>query len=651
MFRLRMFRRCLLAALVFVFVCCAVGGSASDKDKNASKTAAHSARPRPIHLDRSGRAWADRTLRKMSNEEKVGQLFMIWAKVQFMNDADPIWVELRDKVRKYHIGSLGMTVPTDGPLLLKSQPYEAAELLNRLQKTSRLPLIFAADFERGVAMRLNGTTVFPHAMAFGAAGKPENAEEFGRITAQEARAIGVHWNFFPDADVNSNPANPIINTRSFGGDPEQVGDFVAAYIKGAHKGAMLTTAKHFPGHGDTATDSHLGVAQVGGDRARLDAVELPPFKRAIAAGVDAVMVAHVTVPALDAEPNRVATTSKAVVTGLLKEEMGFKGIVVTDALDMGALTRLYTNDVGRAAVEAFKAGNDLLIIPADLDSSYRDLLQAVKNGEISRARLDESVRRILELKASLGLNKNRLVDIDQLEHLVGTPENLAAGQRIAEQAITLVRDNGHELPSERLGTPRAGLPYQSETEAQNRIVAVIFSDDMRTESGRVLAREILARVPDAHIIYVDSRSAAGMMPVVTAAVEAADHVIVGVYAVPTAGKAIRSGEGLKNTVAMDEASAGLLTAILDRAAARTVVLAMGNPYVIGDFPAIQNYVCAFSNATVSEAAVVKALFGEIPIAGHLPVAIPGVANRGEGLERPARAASGGSSDVQKLVEN
>src|ERR1700690_3835255 len=406
-----MFRHCLRAALICVFVFCAVGGSASDKDrdKNTSKSAGRVQKPRPIHLDLAGRRWADKTLRRMSNEEKVGQLFMIWAKVQFMNDADTVWVELRDKVRKYHIGSLGMTVPTDGPLLLKSQPYEAAELLNRLQKTSKLPLIFAADFERGVSMRLNGTTVFPHAMAFGAAGKPENAQEFGRITAQEARAIGVHWNFFPDADVNSNPANPIINTRSFGGDPEQVGDFVAAYIKGAHEGAMLTTAKHFPGHGDTATDSHLGVAQVAGDRARLEAVELPPFKRAIAAGVDAVMVAHVTVPALDAEPNRVATTSKAVVTGLLKQEMGFKGIVVTDALDMAGLTRLYANDVGRAAVEAFKAGNDLLLIPADLDASYRDVLQAVKSGEISRERLDESVRRILELKASLGLNKTRLV--------------------------------------------------------------------------------------------------------------------------------------------------------------------------------------------------------------------------------------------------
>jgi beta-N-acetylhexosaminidase len=646
-----MFRHFLRAALVCIFVFGAVGGSASDKDKNMSEVAGRTPHPRPIHLDRAGRKWADRTLRKMSNEEKVGQLFMIWAKVQFMNDADPVWVELRDKVRKYHIGSLGMTVPTDGPLLLKSEPYEAAELLNRLQKNSKLPLIFAADFERGVSMRLNGTTVFPHAMAFGATGKPENAEEFGRITAQEARAIGVHWNFFPDADVNSNPANPIINTRSFGGDPEQVGDFVAAYIKGAHEGAMLTTAKHFPGHGDTATDSHLGVAQVTGDRARLNAVELPPFKRAIAAGVDAVMVAHVTVPALDPEPNRVATTSKAVVTGLLKEEMGFKGIVVTDALDMAGLTRLYANDVGRAAVEAFKAGNDLLIIPADLDASYRDMLLAVKSGEISRERLDESVRRILELKASLGLHKNRMVNIDRIEQLVGSPENLAVGQRIADEAITLVRDNGQVLPLPAAnlagmpGTPRAPLPYQSVTEARNRLVAVIFSDDMRTESGRVLAREILARVPDARIIYVDSRSAAGMQAVIKPAVEAAEHVIVGVYAIPTAGKAIQSGAGLKNTVAMDDASASLLNAILDRAAARTVVLAMGNPYVIGDFPAIQNYVCAFSNATVSETAAVKAAFGEIPIGGHLPVTIPGIANRGEGLERPARAASGGSFDV------
>jgi beta-N-acetylhexosaminidase len=635
--------------LLFTLLLTAAPGFARHKDRFLQ--------PGPIHVDRGGQKWVDKTLRKMSPEEKVGQLFAIWVRVQFLNDADPIFVRLSDNIRKYHVGSLVMSVPVDGPVLLKSSPYVAAELLNRLQKSSKLPLIVSADFERGVSMRLNGTTVFPHAMAFGAAGKMDNAEAFGRITALEARAVGVHWNFFPDADVNSNPANPIINTRSFGGDPTQVGDFVAAYIHGAHEGGMLVTAKHFPGHGDTATDSHLGVAQVTGDRARLDAVELPPFKHAIEAGVDAVMVAHVTVPALDPGVNHVATTSGAIVDGLLKEEMGFKGIVVTDALDMAGLTRIYAKDIGRAAVESFKAGNDMLIIPANLDASYRSMMEAVRSGEISRARLDQSVRKILELKASLGLNKARLVDPGQLSSEVAKPENLEVGQRIADEAITLVRDNGRVIPLQAVetspGTAEAALPYQALTAVSNRLVVVIFSDDLRTDSGRMLERQILARVPDAHVIYVDARSATGMKPSVVEAVDAAEHVIAAVYVVPTAGKAMRSvGGGLTNTVAMDDATGSLLTAILGRAADRTMVLAMGNPYVVQEFPAIENYVCAFSNATVSETAAVKAVFGEIPISGHLPVTIPGIASRGDGLERPARAiaaqpsGSGGSSHVR-----
>jgi len=635
-------------------------GSASARDKSKD----HFQQPGLIHLDKADRKWADRTLRKMSPDEKVGQLFGIKVLAQFLNDADPKWIQLRDNVHKYHIGALVMTVPVDGGVLLRSQPYVAAELLNRLQKASKLPLIVAADFERGVSMRLNGTTVFPHAMAFGATGKPENAEAFGRITALEARAVGVQWNFFPDADVNSNPANPIINTRSFGGDPAQVGDFVAAYIKGAHEGGMLATAKHFPGHGDTATDSHLGLAQVTADRARLDAVELPPFRRAIEVGVDAIMVAHITVPAFDSQPNRVATTSRAMIDGLLREEMGFKGIVVTDALDMAGLTRLYAKDVGRAAVESFKAGNDVLIIPADLDASYRAMLQAVRSGEISPQRLDQSVRKILEIKASLGLNEARLVDLGQLSSEVAKPENLAVGQRIADEAITLIRENGKVIPLGSLktsdetssgtspGTKPPPLPYQSVPEAGNRLVAVIFSDDLRTDSGRMLEHQILARVPDARVIYVDARSAAGMKPSVIEAVDAAEHVIAAVYVVPTAGKALRAaGGGLKNTVAMDNATGTLLTAVLERAAERTVVLAMGNPYVVQDFPAIQNYICAFSNVTVSETAAVKAIFGEIPISGHLPVTIPGIAARGDGLERPAlpvsaRSSSGDDSHVQ-----
>ena len=571
---------------------------------------------------------------------------MIWVRVQFWNTENPDYLQLRDNIHKYHIGSLAMSVPVDGPFLLRNQPFEAAELLNRLQKESKLPLIFAADFERGVSMRLYGTTIFPHPMAFGAAGKPEYAENFGRITAQEARAIGVHWNFFPVADVNSNPANPIINTRSFGEDPKQVGDLLAAYIRGAHAGGMLTTAKHFPGHGDTDTDSHLGVARVNGDVAHLQTVELPPFKKAIEGGVDSVMVAHVTVPALEPDPNRVATTSPAVVTDLLKKQLGFKGLVVTDALDMAGLTRLYGANIGRAAVEAFKAGNDLLLIPFDLDASYRSMLEAVRSGEISSVRLDESVLKILEAKASLGLHKAHLIDLNKVPMEIGKPSNLALGQQIADDAVTMVRDNGKLLPLKIRGTAKTGLPYQSVEEVRNRVVVVIFSDDVRTESGRMLEREIRSRAPDANVLYVDPRIAAGMTDSVLAAVDQAEAVIAPVYLIPTAGKAIKEQVGVKNSVALADSTGTLLQEILEHAAGKTVVLAMGNPYLAQDFLAIQNYLCAYSNATVSELSVVKALFGEIAIRGHLPVSIPNVAQRGSGIERQPLVAHGGSQDAQ-----
>src|SRR6202453_2081897 len=475
-----------LALLLFVLTLTTV---ASAKEKYQ--------RPGPIDLTHDGEKWAEKTLRKMTLEEKVGQVFMIWCRASFLNVENPEYLQLRESMQKYHVGSFAMTVHVDGPYLLRSEPYEAAELLNRLQNDSKLPLLFAADFERGVSMRLMGTTIFPHAMAFGGDGSAADAENFGRITAEESRAIGIHWNFFPDADVNSNPANPIINTRSFGEDPKQVGDLVAAYIKGAHEGGMLTTVKHFPGHGDTATDSHLGVASVNVDRVHLDSIELPPFRQAIAAGVDAVMVAHVTVPALDSDPNHVATISPLIVSELLEKQLGFRGIVVTDALDMAGLTHLFANNIGRAAVEAFKAGNDLLLIPADLGASYEAMVKAVRSGEISRERLDHSVLKILKIKASLGLQLSRTVDLNALATAVGKPENIAFGQQVADSAVTLVRDNGKVLPLKSKGTIKTGLPYTTVEETHNQVVGVIFSDDVRTESGRVFGREFRARIPDA----------------------------------------------------------------------------------------------------------------------------------------------------------
>lgn len=601
-------------------------------------------RPGPIHLTHDGEKWAEKTLHKLTLEEKVGQVFMIWCRASFLNVENPEYLQLLDSMQKYHVGSFAMTVHVDGPFLLRSEPYEAAELLNRLQKESKLPLLFAADFERGVTMRLMGATAFPHAMAFGGDGKLDDAENFGRITAEESRAIGIHWNFFPDADVNSNPANPIINTRSFGEDPKQVGDLVAAYIKGAHEGGMMTTAKHFPGHGDTATDSHLGVASVNVDRAHLDAIELPPFRQAIAAGVDAVMVAHVTVPALDPDPDHVATISPTIVSDLLQKQLGFKGIVVTDALDMAGLTRLFANNIGRAAVEAFKAGDDLLLIPADFPASYNAMIQAVQSGEISQERLDRSVLKILEAKASLGLQKARMVDIRNLAEVVGKPQNLAFGQQVADDAVTLVRDNGKVLPLKssvkNQGTGKAALPYTTQEVTHNQVVAVLFSDDVRSESGRDFTREFHARIPDARVIYVDPRIAAGMSAEVLDAVDAAQTVVAAVYVVPTAGK-------IGNSVAMTDASGALLQQLLDHAAEKTAVVAMGNPYLAVDFPKIENYMCTFSNASVSEIAAVKALFGEIAIHGHLPVSIPNVAARGVGLERTVQVAGGGTQHAQR----
>src|ERR1700722_5537766 len=430
----------MLRHLAFLLAVLMLLGSAAEPREQSKQALAG-------HVDRVDRAWAEKTLKNLSLEEKVGQLFMIRMRVELLNGRSPSYFELRNNIRKYHIGALAMSAPPQGRARDIRRRYEVVTLLNQLQEESKLPLLVAGDFERGVLpSHLFGTTVFPHAMAFGAAGNLAYAEEFGRITAQESRALGVHWNMFPVADVNSNPANPIIGTRAFGANPEQVGTLVAAYIRGARANGMLTTAKHFPGHGNTGTDSHLGVARVDEDRELLRAVDLPPFRSAIDAGVDAVMTAHIRVPALDPDPNLVASTSPAIVTGLLKNELGFKGIVVTDGLDMAGLTHLYAGKVGRAAGGAFKGGEDVLTMPADLDASYRAVLEAVRSGEISQQRLDASVFKILQAKASLGLQKNRLVDIAAIPKLVGSPANVAAGQRISDASITLVRDNGKVLP-------------------------------------------------------------------------------------------------------------------------------------------------------------------------------------------------------------
>jgi beta-N-acetylhexosaminidase len=596
--------------------------------------------PGPVRLDKKGEKWARESLKKMSLEQKIGQMFIIWATARFINLDDPEYIELRDTMRKYHVGGFGLTVNFEDGFLYKNEPLEAAVLVNQLQKDAEFPLIFAADFERGLGFRLNEVTSFPHAMAFGATGNVEFARESARITAQESRAIGVQWNWFPDADVNSNPLNPIINTRSFGEDPKQVSDMVVAYIEAAHQYGMLTTVKHFPGHGDTDTDSHLALSYVRGDKQHLENVELPPFRAAIKAGVDAVMVAHIAVPALDPDLNHVASISPAIVTGLLKQQMGFTGLVVTDALTMAGLKKLFPEGgsigAGRAAVEAVKAGNDMLLIPSDLDGSYQGLLRAVRSGEIPEARIDESVLEILRAKASVGLNRATQVDINAVNRIVAKPASLATAEEIADEAVTLLRDNHQVLPlkASHPGTNAGQTAYQTAPESRGQTVMLIFTDDSRSDAGRVLEHQVKLRTPEAKAIYIDSLDAAGLTQPVMDAVKQAQAVIAAIYLSPQGGAAT-------NRIALQNAPAALLENVLRSAADKTVVVALGNPYVAAQLPEVKTYLCTFSDAQVSELSAVKAMFGEIPMPGRLPVTIPNIANRGTGMGGATPVSSGG----------
>jgi len=601
------------------------------------------AKAAPPDLTKDGRHWVEQTLKKLSLEEKVGQMFSVRYFNDFQNFTSDSYRQFREQLQKYHIGSVVLTDHLDGPVLLKNPPLEVAMMANQLQRDSALPLLIAADFERGIFTRVSPAPAFPDAMAFGAAGNPEYAERFGAITAEESRALGIHWNFFPVADVNSNPNNPIINTRSFGEDPDAVGDLVAAYIKGARAHGMLTTAKHFPGHGDTDTDTHLAVARVGGDAARLHDVELKPFEKAISAGVDSVMIAHVSVPALDPDPNKVATVSPAVVNGVLRHQLGFKNVIVTDAMEMRGLTSLYPpekgNASGRAAVDAVKAGNDVILLPSDLAGAFQGIVEAVRHGEIPESRIDESVRRILEMKASLGLHKARLVDLEQVPYLVNKPEDLQFAQQVADDAITLVRDNGKVLPLTPLRAQKTEAEYfQAQVKPAVHVVAIIMTDSVRGPWGRGFELALKARRADATVFYVDNTVATALSAPIFQAVKDAEKVVIAAYASPVAGKQVMVNGKLVNTVGLEQASGQLLMQVLDLAADKTVLVALGSPYLAQSYGAVQNYICTYSNATSSELSAVKVLFSELTPRGKLPVTLPGIAQRGFSLAPRSQSA-------------
>jgi beta-N-acetylhexosaminidase len=427
--------RVLLGILLLVIA--ALAARRTPVRNSASKPSAS-----PIKASPTVRRW----MRGMTLRDEVAQLVFVAFHGEMPNSRSREYRRFVREIRDLKVGGLILTNVSNGRLVAKAEPFALAAFLNRMQRMAKVPLMVGGDFERGASMRVDKTTLFPHAMAFGAAGDPSLSRYEGEVTAREARALGVHWVYYPVADVNNNPDNPIINIRSFGENPKDVAAHVKAFIDGAHadkKNFVLTTAKHFPGHGDTSVDSHMNLASTPADRDRLDRLELVPFRAAIEAGVDSVMTAHIAVPALS-PPDLPATLSPAILTDLLKKQLGFTGLVVTDALEMGGIAKGFST--GEACVRALEAGADTLLMPSDAESAIRAVVAAVENGRLSRPRIQASVVKLLAAKERVGLDRKRVVDLEAIGDVISSPEANEKAQEVADRAVTLVRNGNNMIP-------------------------------------------------------------------------------------------------------------------------------------------------------------------------------------------------------------
>jgi beta-N-acetylhexosaminidase len=565
--------------------------------------------PKPAELSSEGERWVSQTLKSMSLDEKIGQLFAVWAYGSFLSTESQDYKDLLRDVEEKHIGSFAIQTQGSPLGVERSQVYPTAVLVNTLQRHAKVPLLVGADFERGTGMRIDEGTSFPYEMAVAAAGRPEDAYTMGKITALEARAVGVPWIFSPVADVNSNPENPIINTRSFGEDPARVSEFVAAFVRGVEENGGLATAKHFPGHGDTSTDSHLDLPLVSSDLAHLDRVELAPFRAAIAAGASTIMTGHLAVPALEPDPNVPATMSPKIMTELLRGRMGFNGLVVTDALDMGGVTVRYPP--GEVAVRSILAGADVLLVPPVLDAALQAVREAVASGRIPMARLDEAVTRVLHAKARLGLNKSKLVDLDALSRNFDRPEYARAALDIADRGITLLRDDQHILPLD------ATQP--------ERVLLVAVSGDSDPYPGGNLENEIRWRVDSLTTVRMDTRFVRADT-VKLPSPDTYDIAIAAVYVRVT---------DRKGSIGLPDDQAALVNRLLS-AGKPVVVAGFGSPYLAESFPTAKTYIAAFGTGDVAQWAMGRALFGQTAVGGRVPVNIPGVAALGAGLDLAAQ---------------
>ena len=562
--------------------------------------------------------WADKQLKKMSVDEKIGQLVHIGINARFLSQDSNEYQELKRQVVENEVG---------GIIVFVGGVYDTVHLVNRMQELAEIPLLISADFETGVGMRFPDTVNMPWNMAIAATGNPEFARRQGQTTARESRALGIHQVFAPVVDVNNNPDNPVINVRSYGENAEDVTRFGIAFTDGLQSGNVLATAKHFPGHGDTAVDSHRGLPVINFSRERLEKTELAPFRALVNAGVGSVMISHISLPQLDnvkVEPlkNTIkasytesevitegttmpATLSKNVVTDILRKDMNFDGLIVTDAMDMSGLTLYFNQD--EAAVRAILAGNDVLLKPANADAAIRGVKEAVKSGRISEERLNESVRKQLAWKYQLGLSEKKITPINAIDTIVSSKETRQLTDEIAQNAITLVKNEDKVLP------------LQSGSSA---VVLAITNGEDRNFVGNSLILALRANGLKVEKVVIDERSTEKEIEDAINKAKSSEIVIAGLYG--------RVRSGAKNSIGLPEAGEKVLREVL-KSNSKTISIAFGNPYLLRGFPEMRNYIVSYGDMTSLQRATANAIMGKIDFRGKLPISLNEKYGRGTGL--------------------
>lgn len=552
--------------------------------------------------DKAAHGWIQSKIQHMTLEEKIGQLFIVHVYGETAEDPNREITNLstnrggknfKEVIENYHIGGVIYFNWTDNI----GMPIDLAQvnnLSNELQEIAmdqrmEIPLLISTDQEGGIVARVREPgSVFPGNMALGATRSTEYASQTAQIMGQELKSLGINTNLAPVLDVNVNPDNPVIGVRSFSEDPQLVGDMGVAQVEGYQDQNVLATAKHFPGHGDTNVDSHYGLPIINHDLETLHDVDIKPFKDAIDAGIDAIMPAHIVVPALD-DSGLPATLSKPILTDLLRDELGFDGLVITDSLGMSG-ANVVPED--RVAIEAFKAGVDVLLNPPNVELAYNAMLGAVESGELSESRVEESVYRILEAKFKRGLFHNPTVAEDAIEN-IGLEENKAIAKEMTENSITLLKNEDDVLPltNDRnilVTGPSSGNPNDLSNLLSDQGIAI---DSYQTYNSPSTAQR-------------------------NAAVEKADDADVIVVTAHSANINYAQQQFVKALQETDKP---------------VVVVSMRNPYDIISFPSVEANVLTYGNQSVSTVAVAKVLIGEVNPSGQLPVTIPGLYEFGDGI--------------------